>query len=303
MGNWWRRGIGWRNLNKIKQYNSPPAAAAAKNYCIVDRNGTQYCENTETYKLINKDFKNSKLITISPGGFKGFYMLGVVTYIKTFFDLDDDEFIFSGSSAGSWNCLVMSYKGDPYTLYPRVRKIIKSVNDEFKKKTIQDTQKQMRAAILEKFDDSDFDYNKIYIGITTNKGCDIFSKFSRKTIIYNYFQNLDDVIDACMASSHIPFITGGHKYRFRNIDAYDGGFSKYPYLKLTEPYLKITPNIWGTEDKKFGIERFTTLFSKRKYDLIELFDSGFLDSFENHATLASLFKERPPPPPPSQNDI
>jgi hypothetical protein len=298
-GNWWKRGAYRKFIHKAA---ATAATRPLKNYCIVDCNtGAKYCGNNQIKQYgAAVSLENKKLITISPGGFKGFYMLGVVTYIKTFFNITD-EFLFSGSSAGSWNALVMSYNGEPYTLYPRIRKIIGTVNGEFKKTTIFNTQKQLRAAILEKFDDREFNLTKIYIGVTTGGGVvggctpGFLSKFARKTHIYNNFANLDEAVDACMASSHIPFITGNHKYRFREIDAYDGGFSKYPYLAGVEPYLKITPNIWGAENESLGLESFTTLFSKHKYDLVELFETGFLDSFENHDKLARLFLATGPP--------
>ena len=53
---------------------------------------------------------NNDLISISPGGFKGFYMLGITSYIKKNYDLSN--YIFSGASAGAWNALLMAYKGD-----------------------------------------------------------------------------------------------------------------------------------------------------------------------------------------------
>jgi hypothetical protein len=59
----------------------------------------------------NKFLTNKKLITISPGGFKGFYLLGVLAYIKEKYDTSN--LIYSGASAGAWNGLFMCYKGEP----------------------------------------------------------------------------------------------------------------------------------------------------------------------------------------------
>ena len=81
--------------------------------CLLNiKDNNIYC-NTEVKSYIDgSDFlSNKKLITISPGGFKGFYLLGILTYIKEKHDLDN--FIYSGASAGSWNSLFMCYKGDP----------------------------------------------------------------------------------------------------------------------------------------------------------------------------------------------
>ena len=54
--------------------------------------------------------KDKKLIILTPGGLYGFYTLGVSCYIKNHYNLTD--FIFSGSSAGSWNSLFLSYQGN-----------------------------------------------------------------------------------------------------------------------------------------------------------------------------------------------
>jgi predicted acylesterase/phospholipase RssA len=53
---------------------------------------------------------NKKIISISPGGYKGFYVLGICQYIKEHYNLDN--YIFSGASAGSWNALAMCFKRD-----------------------------------------------------------------------------------------------------------------------------------------------------------------------------------------------
>ena len=64
----------------------------------------------EIYMNENKFIEDKKIISISPGGFKGVYMLGVCLYIKDHFDLKN--YIFSGASAGAWNSLVLCCKKD-----------------------------------------------------------------------------------------------------------------------------------------------------------------------------------------------
>jgi len=58
--------------------------------------------------ILNNILSNKKIISISPGGLKGFYLLGVLTYIKQNYNLEN--YIFTGASAGSWVSLFMSYK-------------------------------------------------------------------------------------------------------------------------------------------------------------------------------------------------
>ena len=62
---------------------------------------------TNMVKNINID---QKIISITPGGFKGFYTLGICHYLKDNYDLS--EFLYSGASAGSWNALFLSFKGN-----------------------------------------------------------------------------------------------------------------------------------------------------------------------------------------------
>jgi hypothetical protein len=79
--------------------------------CIFDKKKNSiYCDSAIQLFIDKDDFlSNKKLITISPGGFKGFYLLGILTYIKENYNVDN--LIYSGASAGAWNSLFMSYKG------------------------------------------------------------------------------------------------------------------------------------------------------------------------------------------------
>ena len=63
-----------------------------------------------TFDLLYESIQDKKLITITPGGLQGFYVLGICTYIKENYDLSN--YVFSGASAGSWNSLFLSYKYD-----------------------------------------------------------------------------------------------------------------------------------------------------------------------------------------------
>ena len=54
--------------------------------------------------------KKNKIITISPAGVGGFYLLGIITYIKEHYDMDN--YTLLGASAGAWTSLAMIYKGN-----------------------------------------------------------------------------------------------------------------------------------------------------------------------------------------------
>lgn len=239
-------------------------------------------ENQHNFGRNSKDdfIKNKKIISISPGGFKGFYMLGICKYIKQNYDLE--EYIFSGASAGAWNSLVLCYKGD-------LNELICNLLEESlqKTKTISELENLIKHKLLSNYKTSDFDLRRLFIGVTT------ISKQGSNTIIYSGFETLEDAINCCIASSHIPLITGGLTNMYRNEYSFDGGFSKFPYLNVTKPVIHITPGIWKTpSNEKPSITHYTTLFSKNDYKFHELIDIGHNDAIKHKEFLDSAFGKK-----------
>ena len=102
--------------------------------CVINnKNNLVYCENDKELFLEENNFiKGKKLISISPGGLKGFYELGVLSFIKESYDMEN--YIYSGASAGSWNALFMCYKNDNkkfvYTLMKDLKLLrVKSIKE------------------------------------------------------------------------------------------------------------------------------------------------------------------------------
>lgn len=261
--------------------------------CIItSKNNNVYCNSEAELYIKQNDFlTNKKLITISPGGFKGFYLLGVLTFIKENYNLDN--FIFSGASAGSWNSLFMCYKGEPLDfVYNLLDYNIKKAT------TINELQYFMKYKILSTYKESNFDLQRLFIGVTT------FNKFKPITNIYSDFSDLDDAINCCMASSHIPLITGGITNRYHNMYSFDGGFSSYPYLHKENSVLHVSHTMWAeikNKDKNKrrsvkgliqSIKHFTEFFSISKNNLLELFDNGYNDAKKNKKYLDEVFIER-----------
>jgi hypothetical protein len=95
-----------------------------------------------------------------------------------------------------------------------------------------------------------------------------------------------------MASSHIPFITGGLTHKYNNMFTFDGGFSYYPYLNKNR-ILHISPSMWDRIEKKTDllttIKTFSKFFSISKNNLLELYDDGYLDAKNNKKYLDTLF--------------
>lgn len=233
-------------------------------------------------KIISIDeFKDKKVIAISPAGYKGVYTLGTCLYIKDHYNLDD--YLFSGASAGAWNALMMTCKKD--IKLKRSDIINYSIKNS---KTIIEMEKLLKEKILSLYSTSDFNLDKLFIGITKWEG------MHTETLIFHKFNDLEDAIDGCIASSHIPFVTGGLIHRYRNITALDGGFSKFPYI-LRNYSIHITPSMWTKKNSSSNyltVEEFTTLFSKKKYNFDTLFEDGYKDAERNKKYLDSIFKQK-----------
>jgi hypothetical protein len=245
-------------------------------------NNTWYDQTQIETFLNNYHFiQNKKIISISPGGYKGFYVLGVCKYIKENYDLDD--YVFTGASAGAWNSLVLCYKHN-------INDIIELLMDDYIQNATNtyQTKQLVKNKLLKHFNTDDFDLRRLYIGVTTIK------KYHHNTTIFSGFDNLEDAVNCCIASSHIPLITGGLKHVYHNILSFDGGFSKYPYLNIYEPILHITPNIWIKNEnnhkrKKLKITDYTTLFSKNNFVFRDMVNKGYMDTYNNKDILDKIF--------------
>jgi hypothetical protein len=256
-----RNGLGINGLRFIKNVN----------------NGKIYgADDKERFLIENEFIRNKNIISISPGGYKGIYVLGVCNYIKDNFNLD--KYVFSGASAGAWNSLMLAYKHD-------TTKIKRDVLDYSLRNTnsILQIENTIKERLLMYTKIEDYDIQKVFIGTTT------FSGFGSNTTIFYDFNNLEDAINCCIASSHIPLITGGFTNKYKNTYTFDGGFSKYPYLDIYKPAIHITPSMWKIKRKKpsiiTDIHEHTTLFSKHKFDFIELYQSGYEDAHKNREYL------------------
>jgi hypothetical protein len=271
---------------------SPSKMLRIKNTCINMINSNEdpfLIQNKNSSYLKNQTdfFKDKKLILLSPGGFKGFYLMGISAFIKENYVLD--EHIFSGASAGAWNALLMTYKHN-------VSEIVNVlINDECAKiKDAYGLEKYLKKQIMLKYKTEDFELEKLFIGLTT------IDNYRIKTQIYSDFENLEDAIDCCIGSSHIPYVTGKLVNTYHNTYTFDGGFSKYPYLKTSPPVLHITPSMWkhindtilSKQNERLNISDYTTLFSRGKYNFKLLYEEGYNDAKTNRQYLDNIFQKK-----------
>lgn len=264
-----------QNINK-RNYLVLHDTNKGKQCIISSKNKKSYCGEDENLFINNNDYiSNKKLITISPGGYKGFYLLGILTYLKE--NYNTENIIFSGASAGAWNCLFMCYKGDSMTF------VYNFLDNNIRKaKSLTELQYFLKYKLLSVYKTDDFDLKKMFVGVTT------FKKFFPVINIYTDFEDLEDAINCCMASSHIPFITGGITNRYKNMFSFDGGFSSYPYLER-EKIVHISLSMWDElkeSNKTFGfikqkistVKKWYNFFFSSKNNLLELFDNGYQDA-------------------------
>jgi len=231
---------------------------------------------TSSSEQTKNDNIPKKHISISPGGLLGFYSLGISTFIKENYDVSD--YIFSGASAGAWNALFLCYKKDPQKLaFDIMDEIESNVNN------LKQLEKNVENKLLTNYKQDDFDLTKLKIALTTLNICP-------KLKVISEFENLEDAVDCCISSSHIPLVTGGLINKYKNIIVIDGALSYNSFLKSIQPELHITPSIWNknlTFSLRDTIEESKN-FAKNKHKITHLFFKGYEDAKKNKNYLDSI---------------
>ena len=262
---------------------------------------------------------DKKIISISPGGLAGFYMLGVTKYLKEHYELSDYEVL--GASAGSWNALAMSYNkpihylindimdnySHSYYCYENENNhkggyynkdnsnnqeiINKCLNNEYSGvSSIQEIQYNIRSLLLNNYNEREFDLDKINIATT------LFTNTGFRQVIVSDIVTLEQAVDSCIASSHIPFITGDLLLKVDDKIFFDGGLKGFPPENI-KPYFSITPDIWGFKfTDYFKIPHFNKRHSianpVNDIDIMSfenLLEKGYDDSRENRRVLDEFF--------------
>ena len=212
---------------------------------------------------------SNKIISISAGGLKGFYMFGICKYIKRHYNLQDVTFY--GASAGSWNSLYLCHnvKGDPLDSYLR-----KLNNCNFENLL------EIEELLIKHFNSynkNDFDFSRLNICLCILNRC----SFEKKII--SDFDDLQDVLECCKASSHIPYFTSNSPvYFYKNLTAIDGGVFPVPHLNEQIPDLFITPNIF----KNKYLKKYCDI---KSLNIKKLVDLGYQDAKKNKKIFYDIF--------------
>lgn len=209
-----------------------------------------------------------KIISISAGGLKGFYMFGICKYIKNHYDLQD--FTFYGASAGAWNSLYLSHNlnRDPLDEYLRKlnRRNFKNLFEI----------EELLTKHFYSYNENDFDFSRLNICLC------VLNKYYIEKRIINEFDDLHDVLECCKASSHIPYFTSNHPvYFYKNLTAIDGGVFPVPHHNYYTPELFITPNIF----KNNYLKKYCDI---KNLNIKKLIDLGYQDAKNNKKNLDSV---------------
>ena len=225
--------------------------------------------NTHTFLERNA---NKKLITLSPGGLAGFYMLGVVAYIQE--NYDTAGFQILGASAGAWNALPMVYKGSSRDIIHDILSNYHNIDGNGEITSIHQLHRNIQELITTNYNDDDFDLDRINIATTR------IIKTGFEQLIVCDISTLQQATDACIASSHIPFVTGNVP-KINNKLLFDGAFQKFPPENIEE-CLQITPNMWETSPTE-NIQELLNI--KNLHTFESFYENGFDDSRKNRCTL------------------
>ena len=232
-------------------------------------------KNNKPYNVEDLDYlKHKKVISVSPGGIQGFYFMGIVSFIKDNYDLSN--VIFTGASAGAWISLFSAYKY-------KTSKIVKDLLDyDYNNvKSILELQLYFKDRLLLHYNDGDFDLQNIYLGVTVLKNLELSTN-----IFYN-FENLEDAIDCCIASSHIPLLTGGFINKYNNEISFDGGFSNMPYLNMNTTILNINPSLWNNNFEDYI--NYNDLLNINSNNFTKMYNNGYRNANKNRNSLDKIF--------------
>ncbi len=209
-----------------------------------------------------------KIINIYPGGLHGFYMMGICKYVKQNYNIKD--FKYYGASAGSWNSLFLCYNKNDEDFIQGINKLM--IND--RPKNIHQLQLKIKDFLIENYDSSDFDLDKLHISVAEIQK----PPFRIKKKIYQQFTTLENATNCCIASSHLPIFSGKIGYKYNNHYCLDGGIFMNPFL-TTNNTLNIGPFMWKNKKKYKN--------NLKKLNIEESILNGYEDAKENKDYLDS----------------
>jgi len=207
------------------------------------------------------------------------YSMGVIGYIKKNIVVHDDYKI-TGISGGAWCSLLYTQEEDlsdhdkiwGYTIGNNVTKLkIQSDMRKFQK-NVEDNLK------LRYKNKKPKNLDKISIISTKIEG----ALFKMKTEERNDFTDIDDVIDYCLCSSYLPYLSGSTFSKKYKGNRYIDGDIKYDYQNVDETNkIIIHRHMWG---RKFEPNNYLYIDKDKSRELFEL---GWKDTENNKEEIIS----------------
>lgn len=211
-----------------------------------------------------------KIISIAPGGLKGFYTLGICKYLKENYYLDD--YRFYGSSAGSWNSVFLALPSTDDDYY--FDSILKIKPEQYS--NLNELEISLKNIIL---NEPSIKENNTSI-VSLNQKCNIciseYKGYRFKKIIRSQFESWEDLLECCIASSHIPYISNGNLfYRYNNKKVIDGGLFRRNYPRNVKVKLSLSHKMFH---KNKEINKYSKL---NNLNIESLIYNGYKDAREN----------------------
>jgi hypothetical protein len=208
------------------------------------------------------------------------YSVGVIGYIKKHIPIEDYK--ITGISGGAWCSLLYTQEDDlsnhdkiwDYAIGKNVSKVSLYGDMSSFQRNIELNMKNRYALVtpknLDKITIISTNVNKIY-NIHTDK--------------MSNFENMNDLIDSCVCSSYIPYLSGNSFSKKYNGNSYIDGeinnINKYRDNYISNNTISIHRKMWG---RKFEYSNYLYLDKKNSQ---ELFEYGWQDTDKNKMKLLS----------------
>jgi len=213
-------------------------------------------------------------ILIGPGGYRGFYQLGICHYIKNHFDYSKKKIV--GFSSGSWASLFLCLDNK------LSNECLRNIFKQFKHSCSLPKLPTVFRNAISTFKDSDFNVSNLYVCMTNST--------NNTLLIKNNFLDINDCTNSCIGSSFVPLVTYNDIFYFYNHKpVLDGGMCFKNYIKKInqDKVLVIRPSTFKSNNPKY----FVTLrgFIKPKRSLYDLYILGYQNARKNHDCLKKYF--------------
>jgi len=199
------------------------------------------------------------------------YTLGALAYIKTCIKPHDYKLL--GVSGGTW-CSIIYHLEKNISDHDMLWSILVGNKTQTVYLLNRQSMSKFQMKVAENFKNryKDADVSNIPISILTTQlqGC------VPNNVLINSFENMDDLVNYCMCSSYIPFLSGnGINMIYKNQKYMDGEIFKNKGLLLKDPILHLHKGTWK---RKFKLRDYLYLdFNSSK----RLFEYGWKDA-EKH---------------------